>query len=59
MGILSQRVGLMEYQTILVFALSSLFSGIGVGMTLKTDVKWLRVMLEKMDERVTRLENRS
>ncbi|CAH7045136.1 conserved hypothetical protein [Vibrio crassostreae] len=49
----------MEYQTILVFALSSLFSGIGVGMTLKTDVKWLRVMLEKMDERVTRLENRS
>ncbi|OCH69493.1 hypothetical protein BCT47_16490 [Vibrio splendidus] len=59
MGSLSQRVGLMEYQTILVFALSSLFSGIGVGMTLKTDVKWLRVMLEKMDERVTRLENRS
>lgn len=49
----------MEYQTILVFAFSSLCSGIGVGMTLKTDVKWLRVMLEKIDERVTRLENRS
>jgi len=48
-----------EYQTLFIFAVSSLCSGIGVGMTLKTDVKWLRLMLEKMDERVTKLENRS
>ncbi|WP_171391335.1 hypothetical protein [Vibrio mediterranei] len=48
---------MVEYQTLLVFAVSSLCSGIGVGVTLKTDVKWLRLMLEKMDERVTRLEN--
>ena len=45
-----------EYQSLLVFAISSLCSGVGVGITLKTDVKWLRLMLEKMDERVTRLE---
>jgi len=48
-----------EYQTLLVFAVSSLCSGLGVGVTLKTDVKWLRLMLEKMEDRVTRLENKS
>ncbi|WP_198298123.1 hypothetical protein [Vibrio gazogenes] len=45
-----------EYQTLIVAAVSALFSGIGVGITLKTDVKWLRVMLEKIDQRVTHLE---
>ncbi|EHU9469345.1 hypothetical protein ACTNIH_004439 [Vibrio parahaemolyticus] len=48
-----------EYQAIIVAAVSALFSGIGVGVTLKTDVKWLRLMMEKMDERLTRLENKS
>ncbi len=47
-----------EYQTIIVAAVSALFSGIGVGVTLKTDVKWLRLMMEKMDERLTRLETK-
>ncbi|WP_185759851.1 hypothetical protein [Vibrio pectenicida] len=47
----------MDYQALVIFAISSLCSGIGVGVTLKTDVKWLRLMLEKIDERVTRLEN--
>lgn len=46
-----------EYQTIIVAAVSALCSGIGVGVTLKTDVKWLRLMMEKMDKRITRLEN--
>ncbi|MEZ9599378.1 hypothetical protein AB4232_11265 [Vibrio sp. 10N.286.46.A8] len=31
----------------------------GLGITLKTDVKWLRLMMEKMDERLTRLEDKS
>ncbi|UTV27494.1 hypothetical protein [Photobacterium atrarenae] len=47
-----------EYQTLIVAVVSALSSGVGVGITLKTDVRWLRVMLEKMDERVTRLENK-
>ncbi|CAH7217695.1 conserved hypothetical protein [Vibrio chagasii] len=48
-----------EYQTLIIAVVSALSSGIGVGLTLKTDVKWLRLMMEKMDERLTRLENKS
>ncbi|MFS1464497.1 hypothetical protein BCU40_025710 [Vibrio lentus] len=46
-----------EYQTLIIAIVSALSSGVGVGITLKTDVKWLRLMMEKMDERLTRLEN--
>ncbi|MFA0405378.1 hypothetical protein [Vibrio sp. 10N.222.52.C12] len=46
-----------EYQTLIIAVVSALSSGVGVGVTLKTDVKWLRLMMEKMDERVQRLEN--
>ncbi|MFA0469955.1 hypothetical protein AB4564_05080 [Vibrio sp. 10N.222.51.E8] len=49
-----------EYQTLIVAVVSALSSGVGVGVgvgiTLKTDVKWLRLMMEKMDERLIRLE---
>ncbi|MEL7293107.1 MAG: hypothetical protein AAGJ78_13940 [Pseudomonadota bacterium] len=48
-----------KYQTLIVAVVSALSSGIGVGVTLKTDVKWLRLMMEKMDERLTRLEIKS
>ncbi|MGR5001809.1 hypothetical protein [Vibrio celticus] len=48
-----------EYQTLIIAIVSALSSGVGVGITLKTDVKWLRLMMEKMDERLTRLENKS
>ncbi|CAH7184314.1 conserved hypothetical protein [Vibrio chagasii] len=48
-----------EYQTLIVAVVSALSSGVGVGVTLKTDVKWMRLMMEKMDERLTRLENKS
>lgn len=48
-----------EYQTLLIAIVSALSSGVGVGITLKTDVKWLRLMMEKMDERLTRLEGKS
>ncbi|WP_181258347.1 hypothetical protein [Vibrio splendidus] len=47
-----------EYQTIIVAVVSALSSGVGVGITLKTDVKWLRLMMEKMDERLTKLESK-
>ncbi|CAK1746311.1 MULTISPECIES: hypothetical protein [Vibrio] len=47
-----------EYQTLIVAVASALSSGVGVGITLKTDVKWLRLMMEKMDRRITRLEMR-
>ena len=46
-----------EYQTLIIAVVSALSSGVGVGITLKTDVKWLRLMMEKMDERLTRLES--
>ncbi|MBJ2147982.1 hypothetical protein JC606_16600 [Vibrio sp. IB15] len=48
-----------EYQTLIIAVVSALSSGVGVGITLKTDVKWLRLMMEKMDERLTRLESKS
>ncbi|MCF7487575.1 hypothetical protein [Vibrio sp. A2-1] len=48
-----------ESQTIIVAVVSALSGGVGVGITLKTDVKWLRLMMEKMDERLTRLESKS
>lgn len=47
-----------EYQTLIIAIVSALSSGVGVGITLKTDVKWLRLMMEKMDERLTRLESK-
>jgi hypothetical protein len=47
-----------EYQTIIVAAVSALSSGFGVGVAIKTDVKWLRIMMEKMDERLTKLESK-
>ncbi|MEZ9722171.1 hypothetical protein AB4354_05765 [Vibrio splendidus] len=46
-----------EYQTLIIAIVSALSSGVGVGITLKTDVKWLRLMMEKMDGRITRLES--
>lgn len=46
-----------EYQTLIVSAISAPCSGIGVGVTLKTDVKWLRLMMEKMDAQLTILNN--
>ncbi|CAH6863928.1 conserved hypothetical protein [Vibrio chagasii] len=48
-----------EYQTLIIAIVSALSSGVGVGITLKTDVKWLRLMMEKMDERLTRLESKN
>jgi len=48
-----------EYQTLIIAVVSALSSGVGVGVTLKTDVKWMRLMMEKMDERLTRLESKS
>lgn len=47
-----------EYQTLIVAVASALSSGVGVGVTLKTDVKWLRLMMEKMEDRLTRLETK-
>lgn len=46
-----------EYQTLIIAIVSAMSSGVGVGVTLKTDVKWLRLSMEKMDSRITRLEN--
>ncbi|WP_333919135.1 hypothetical protein [Vibrio crassostreae] len=46
-----------EYQTLIVAVASALSSGVGVGIALKTDVKWLRFMMEKMDERLRKLEH--
>ena len=50
---------MQEYQTLIVAVVSALSSGVGVGVTLKTEVKWLRIMMEKMDERLTRLETKA
>lgn len=47
-----------EYQTLIVAAISALSSGLGVGVALRTDVKWLRLMMEKMDSRIVRLEGK-
>ena len=46
-----------EYQTLIIAMVSALSSGVGIGVTLKNDIKWLRLMMEKVDQRLTRLEN--
>ena len=48
-----------EYQTLIIAIVSALSSGVGVGLALKTDVKWLRLMMEKMDERLVRLKRKN
>ncbi|WP_198532986.1 hypothetical protein [Salinivibrio kushneri] len=45
-----------EYQTLIMAAVSAISSGVGVA--LKTDVKWIKSMMEKMDNRLTELENK-
>ncbi|NOI20776.1 hypothetical protein F0223_21365 [Vibrio coralliilyticus] len=52
------EVSVGEYQTLLVFAVSSISSGIGLGAMIRTDIKWLRLTMEKMEKRITRLEDR-
>ncbi|MCG9787553.1 hypothetical protein L1D61_10345 [Vibrio mediterranei] len=47
-----------EYQTLIIAVVSALSSGFGAGVALKTDIKWLRLIVEKMDERLTRLESK-
>ncbi|MEZ8310557.1 hypothetical protein EDB69_4034 [Vibrio crassostreae] len=48
-----------EYQTLIIAMVSALSSGVGIGVTLKNDIKWLRLMMAKMDERLNRLEDRA
>ncbi|NUW68631.1 hypothetical protein [Vibrio coralliilyticus] len=50
---------MQDYQTLIVATVSALSSGVGIGVTLKMEVSWLRIMIEKMDERLTRLEQRN
>ncbi|CAK4070801.1 MULTISPECIES: hypothetical protein [Vibrionaceae] len=47
-----------EYQTLIIAAVSAISSGIGVGVAIKTDLKWIRRTMEKMEERIVRLEER-
>ncbi|ERB66524.1 hypothetical protein ACK1CN_21640 [Vibrio coralliilyticus] len=49
---------MVEYQTLLLAAVNALCCGVGLGVTLKTDIRWLRLMMEKLEERVTKLEDR-
>ncbi|WP_155487710.1 hypothetical protein [Vibrio harveyi] len=46
-----------EYQTIIVAAVSALSSGVGIGIALKTDIKWLKLAIEKLEARLARLEH--
>lgn len=48
-----------DYQTLIIAAVSALSSGVGVGGAIKTDIKWRRLMIDKMDERLTKVENKS
>ncbi|MEF1171019.1 hypothetical protein [Vibrio sinaloensis] len=40
-----------EYQTLIIAAVSAISSGIGVGVgvAIKTDLKWIRRTMEKME----------
>ncbi|ARC92148.1 hypothetical protein B6A42_08610 [Vibrio coralliilyticus] len=40
-----------EYQTLLVFAVSSISSGIGLGAMIRTDIKWLRLTSELLEKK--------
>ncbi len=44
------------YQTILVAAVTGFSSAFGAGITMKTDIVWIKKMLESHDKRISRLE---
>ncbi|MGF1874905.1 hypothetical protein L4D77_06160 [Photobacterium frigidiphilum] len=46
------------YQTVLVAAATGFCSAFGTGIAMKTDIKWMREIITKMDARLTRLEQK-
>ncbi|MDO6545175.1 hypothetical protein [Photobacterium sanguinicancri] len=44
------------YQTILVAAATGFCSAFGTGIAMKTDIAWIKKMLESHDKRISRLE---
>ncbi|SHO54484.1 hypothetical protein [Vibrio quintilis] len=48
-----------DYQTLIVAGVSALFSGVGVGVTLRTDISWIKRILDQHNTRITQLEKES
>lgn len=44
------------YQTVLVAAATGFFSAFGTGIAMKTDIAWIKKILEQHDERITAFE---
>ncbi|MFC1503449.1 hypothetical protein ACFL53_03745 [Pseudomonadota bacterium] len=44
------------YQTVLVAAATGFFSAFGTGIAMKTDIVWIKKMLELHDNRISKLE---
>ncbi|MGF1717877.1 hypothetical protein L4D08_23740 [Photobacterium chitinilyticum] len=45
------------YQTVLVAAATGFFSAFGTGIAMKTDIAWIKNLLEKHDTRLNNIEN--
>ncbi|MFA0484419.1 hypothetical protein [Vibrio sp. 10N.222.55.B11] len=46
-----------EYQTIIVAVVTALSSGVGVGITLKTDIDWIKKVQHDQEQRIRKLED--
>lgn len=46
------------YQTILVAAATGFFSAFGTGVAMKTDITWIKSIVEKHEKRLTNLEQK-
>jgi hypothetical protein len=44
------------YQTVLVAAATGFFSAFGTGIAMKTDITWIKKILELHDKRISRFE---
>ncbi|MBV1843464.1 hypothetical protein [Photobacterium ganghwense] len=47
------------YQTVLVAAATGFFSAFGTGIAMKTDIAWIKKLLEKHERRLSQLEHKN
>ncbi|MGF1723632.1 hypothetical protein [Photobacterium nomapromontoriensis] len=46
------------YQTVLVAAATGFFSAFGTGIAMKTDIMWIKKIIESHEKRLSTMENK-
>ncbi|MCG7496330.1 hypothetical protein MHO82_05610 [Vibrio sp. Of7-15] len=47
------------YQTLMVAIASGFASAVGTTATIKTDIRWIKQLIDKLEERVMKLEKKT